>query len=908
MAWFDTDYLNRKKITIQNAEVAGDLTNFPAVYHETDTDFQKARADGFDFVVTEGEDTEVPYERVLWDDSTGELIIWIKTNPLGATDVDYYIYYNNAGQTVDQQDRDAVWTNGYVAVWHMTEANIIDSTGNGNTGTNNGTTAGTGKVGACRDFEQSSSQDITVPFDATLNLSDYTIEAWTKLESIPSSPNQHGILGTRDPTDRENFDCKWQATEIHGDIGTGTAWLDNNADHTFTPSTETWYKVDYNVWVNNWEIFLDGSLGSSNTFSGTPSLMDSGGTMHIGESFDSTEFFDGEIDEVRISDGHRTANWIATSHDNQNTPSTFWATGAEEDSVITADFTIDALLNVKTHDFDVDARLVIVPGVVFVGTGAQATEDDASGTSITVNFASHLEGDLLIAFINTSNGTPLTNPAATINALAGWTEIADISTGAASANGLYLAYHIATSDDEILTETFTSSVTTGYVSIGVVYRGVDQTTPIDVSALGTAQGNATSNTTPSVTTTIDNVLVIRALSIDGASAVATTPSPGGYVNRFTMQEAGPGNGTTSFWYELEEPTAGATGTEVISWTASTEENISAVFGIKPEVIRTEEFTVDALLAGIEEFSVDALVGVFSEDFTIDAHIQFTCIPEDVNIVDLIIDPDEEQETDKEKLIGQRITFSAAQVAQLGVGISKITYYIRGRVGATAQANIWEDADESGDTETVVATSDELVADSNIPNFILVTQNMKDPTGTFEKPFLPTAGVEYVIGIRMTAIADKTKTQSQDSDIGQGFLTFREEDGGDWNDTGSEEFAVGITYTLPCTGGIITEVDALLSPDASSELFEVNALLFPLAEQHILPFTIDALLSQAGLEFFQLDAKLSGTNTQIFRVDAFVQATGANGNCGAVLQSGTVQIAASASSADVTLSPAIVLAA
>ncbi len=260
--------------------------------------------------------------------------------------------------------------------------------------------------------------------------------------------------------------------------------------------------------------------------------------------------------------------------------------------------------------------------VTFVGTGASATEDDASGTSVTVNFASHLEGDLLIAFINTSNGTPLTNPAPTINALAGWTEIADISNGATSATGLYLAYHIATSDDEILTETFTASETTGYVSSGSVLRGADQTTPIDVIALGTAQGSSLSNTTPAVTTTVDNVFVVRALSLDDNIAVGTTPSPSGYDLRFTHQEAGPGNGVTAFWYDMVEPTSGDTGTEVISWTGDSEENISAVFGIRPEVLTKEDFEVDAIVKALDQeetFLIDAVL-VMAEQFTIDARV------------------------------------------------------------------------------------------------------------------------------------------------------------------------------------------------------------------------------------------------------------------------------------------------
>ena len=93
---FPDGWLNYKEITVQNAEVAGDLTDFPAVYSETDTDLTKARADGFDFVVTESDGTTVvPYERVLWNDSTGEIILWIKTDPLGASNVTYRLYYNS---------------------------------------------------------------------------------------------------------------------------------------------------------------------------------------------------------------------------------------------------------------------------------------------------------------------------------------------------------------------------------------------------------------------------------------------------------------------------------------------------------------------------------------------------------------------------------------------------------------------------------------------------------------------------------------------------------------------------------------------------------------------------------------------------------------------------------------------
>ena len=41
-------------------------------------------------------------------------------------------------------------------------------------------------------------------------------------------------------------------------------------------------------------------------------------------------WFDGSIDEVRISDVARSGHWINTSYNNQNDPSTFYSLGEEQ--------------------------------------------------------------------------------------------------------------------------------------------------------------------------------------------------------------------------------------------------------------------------------------------------------------------------------------------------------------------------------------------------------------------------------------------------------------------------------------------------------------------------------------------------------------------------------------------------
>ena len=221
--------------------------------------------------------------------------------------------------------------------------------------------------------------------------------------------------------------------------------------------------------------------------------------------------------------------------------------------------------------------------ISIVSVGTPASESNSSGTDSVVNFtAGFLENDLLFGCISASQNA--LDLATTHTWPAGWTEIVEISTDAGTGNGINCAWHKAASDDEIASVTATAAATTGYLSVGVVIRGQDLTTPIDVKAEGTTQPNAANNTTPTVTTTIDNVLVVRLVAVDDNLALTfSDPGAGGSALRFSVQLEGGGNGTSFGWYDLLETSAGVTGTEVISWTGDSEENISFTFGFRPAV-------------------------------------------------------------------------------------------------------------------------------------------------------------------------------------------------------------------------------------------------------------------------------------------------------------------------------------
>ena len=100
---------------------------------------------------------------------------------------------------------------------------------------------------------------------------------------------------------------KVEATRIHGDIGNGTAWLNTGLDISTAQggviNAGEWHHVAYVIdnASQACHMYLDGALGATATFSGTPMFMTSAETLGIGYTSQAdAEFMHGQIDEVRI--------------------------------------------------------------------------------------------------------------------------------------------------------------------------------------------------------------------------------------------------------------------------------------------------------------------------------------------------------------------------------------------------------------------------------------------------------------------------------------------------------------------------------------------------------------------------------------------------------------------------------
>jgi len=335
---FDDGWLYRKKITIDHDMVAGDLTNFPVLVSVVDPDLRdKAQSDGDDILFMDSSDVgnRLFHEIELFDNSNGELVAWVKIPSLSAgVDTVLYLYYGNS-DCGNQQYPELVWNSDFIHVWHLGDS-LEDSAGFDD-GINHGTDIVSGKIGEARDFEQSEHDfidfgDMDQPADGSLTT--ITWEAWikpkiqdqiimTKYNSLGGSQASYYIAFASNGKFRFN---------TYSGSGIRTRGITINS----YSSIGQWIYITSTLnlgGINDIDVFVDGeevafSLeeNSANFIRDLPDSDDIGRYRPQA----GAKYSDAFIDEVRWSKIIRGNEWIKTSYNTMNDPSSFFSVGSEE--------------------------------------------------------------------------------------------------------------------------------------------------------------------------------------------------------------------------------------------------------------------------------------------------------------------------------------------------------------------------------------------------------------------------------------------------------------------------------------------------------------------------------------------------------------------------------------------------
>jgi len=333
-------------VTIDNTKVDATLTDYPLYVDLSDMPanfWSTVAAGGGDIRVYEADGiTELAREVVYCDTATDTGELHIKVPSVSGT-VDTVVKIDVDGIRSDYgvaatYGRNAVWSNGFQAVFHLQEdpttsaPQFADSTGNGRNLTAQGSmTSGDSVAGKLsgKGIDFDGINDALRNTAWTWGGGAVTLTGWNKSRT----PNQG--------SDWVGFNASSTLNRFsnHGPWSDGNWYWDyGNALGAGRISTS------YTSYNNAWTHVALVSSGSANTFrgiyfngalvnsiAGSSSPASNPTNFAIG-SGDVGRFNKGEIDEVRIAEGVRAATWISTEYNNQNSTSTFYVVTTESSS------------------------------------------------------------------------------------------------------------------------------------------------------------------------------------------------------------------------------------------------------------------------------------------------------------------------------------------------------------------------------------------------------------------------------------------------------------------------------------------------------------------------------------------------------------------------------------------------
>lgn len=339
--WWDPNWHYRRKITIDSSKVDASLSDFPMLVHldSSNFDFSKARSSGQDIRFINPSATPqavLSHEIERWDSGNSVADVWVKVPAVSASaDTELFVYYGNSGAS-DAQNAADTWSNGFVAVMHMSQASgtIYDSTGRGNNGT-----LGGGPVylvnewiDGGRDFDGSNDR-ITIGDSPDLNTggpyTDRVISLWFNADTTSGrqvlyaqGSNNRGfnlyvdtgnlyIGGWNRPNNQSDWEGTFLSTPVSANtwymatlrlVG-GTAMVQPDRLKAYLNGAEYASGSGSQVWSDGGNIALARNSGSGNYHTGTSN---------------ASNYYNGSLDEWRVSNVSYSAAWIRADYNSQN--------------------------------------------------------------------------------------------------------------------------------------------------------------------------------------------------------------------------------------------------------------------------------------------------------------------------------------------------------------------------------------------------------------------------------------------------------------------------------------------------------------------------------------------------------------------------------------------------------------
>lgn len=294
-----------------NLPATATVNDFPVLVrlHSDFFDFTQAKPHGEDIRFSLPDGKPLAYQIEEWDAKRGQASIWVRIPTISGNQRQEIRVRWGKADAVSESDGQAVFneSNGYLSVWHMADDNN-DSVGKLTT-KDTGTISTAGMIGQAKRFDgkhgiSCGEQITTFPTGSA----PHSTECWFRAEkpnaTVIAWGNEHAqgkvVMQYRSPP-HIRMDCYFSGANVE--------------NRGLIPLNE-WAHVVHTCEKGNSRIYVNGVLDGESKAAGSPMAIKNPAKMWIGGWYHSYDFV-GQIDEVRVSNRVRSAEWIKLQYENQ---------------------------------------------------------------------------------------------------------------------------------------------------------------------------------------------------------------------------------------------------------------------------------------------------------------------------------------------------------------------------------------------------------------------------------------------------------------------------------------------------------------------------------------------------------------------------------------------------------------
>ncbi len=335
----------RKEITITNPGTET-LIDFPAYLNVSYDSNMQSDYDDLRFVngscnISYG-NNGLSYELEDYDSASAH--IWIKIPLIESGNTSICMYYDDPTALSGEQ-KDYVWNDEYKAVWHLAETGTgtrYDSSVFGN----NGTPAGydndeaiDGVIGGADELD-GTDDSIDIINGESMKVTSFTFSAWIKM---PDVTDQNNILfwGADTSLPWGGYGVSINRVALGSAVGDAAFWVSANMVGSYDfvevahgmDTNDQWYHIagTWNDSQNKATFFVDGDYAGETV--SAFNVVHANIEAMIGNY--SSYRFEGAIDEMRISNGTRSTDWLNLSYKLMANQTEYVSFDTEESTVLT---------------------------------------------------------------------------------------------------------------------------------------------------------------------------------------------------------------------------------------------------------------------------------------------------------------------------------------------------------------------------------------------------------------------------------------------------------------------------------------------------------------------------------------------------------------------------------------------